>query len=89
MGLPFTEEEEKKGVAEDIINFRRSDKLSCLEVNKTGTSSSFEGFPNQFFYKRGNVGDWAEYLACGMLERLNCITKEKRKDWGLDFILHL
>lgn len=65
------------------------DKLSCMEVNKTGTSSSFEGFPNLFFYRRGIVGDWAEYLTSDMVERLNRITKEKMKDSGLDFILHL
>lgn len=85
LGVPFTEEEEEKGVVDAIINLCSFDKMSNLEVNKTGKCPS--GMPAQVFFRSGGVGDWSKYLTSEMVERLNSITHEKMKGSGLDLIL--
>lgn len=83
--VPFTEEEEEKGVVEDIINLCSFEKMSNLEVNKIGKSPA--GMPAQVYFRSGTVGDWTRYLTSEMVERLNSITHEKMKGCRLDLIL--
>lgn len=80
LGYPFSEEEEAKGMVEEIVNLCSFENLS--EVNKHGTLSI--GIPNQAFFREGKVGDWKNHLTTEMGRILDQITKEKFH--GLDLI---
>ncbi|MFS7903985.1 putative quercetin-3-sulfate 4'-sulfotransferase [Helianthus anomalus] len=81
LGYPFTEEEEAKGIVEDIVSLCSFDNLS--EVNKHGSLSI--GIPDYAFFREGKVGDWRKHLTTEMSEMLDQITKEKFD--GLDLVL--
>ncbi|KAI4332936.1 hypothetical protein L6164_017803 [Bauhinia variegata] len=83
IGFPFSQEELRHGVVEDISKLCSLNALKDLEVNKNGTHASF--FPNKSFYRKGEVGDWVNHLSPSMLERLNKMIEEKFKDSGLSF----
>jgi hypothetical protein len=67
----------------DISRLRSFDNLSNLEVNKSGKFSS--GMEKNAFVRRGEVGDWMNYLTAEMIEKLDRITKEKFRRTGLRF----
>ena len=81
LGCPFTEEEEAKGVVEEIVSLCSFENLS--EVNKHGTLSI--GIPNHAFFREGKVGDWMNHLTPKMSQILDQITKQEFH--GLDLIL--
>ncbi|KAI3682363.1 hypothetical protein L1987_82300 [Smallanthus sonchifolius] len=80
VGYPFTEEEEAKGMVEEIVSLCSFENLR--EVNKDGALSI--GIPNQAFFREGKVGDWRNHLTVEMSQILDQITKEKFH--GLDLI---
>ena len=80
---PFSQEEESKGVVDGILRLCSFETLSSLEVNKNGKLSS--GEENSAFFRRGEVGDWVNYLTAEMVGRLNRITEEKFHGSGLKF----
>ncbi|ONI08946.1 hypothetical protein PRUPE_5G209000 [Prunus persica] len=69
MGHPFSLEEERQGVVQEIINLCSFQNLSNLEVNKSGA------------YRE--VGDSKNHLTVEMLEHLDKITEEKLGSFGL------
>ncbi|XP_043697882.1 cytosolic sulfotransferase 5-like [Telopea speciosissima] len=75
MGCPFSSMEEKEGVVDQIIKLCSFENLSNLAVNKIGTGDN--DFPNSGFFRQGKVGDSANYLSPEMMEKLDCITKQK------------
>ncbi|XP_027152517.1 cytosolic sulfotransferase 12-like [Coffea eugenioides] len=81
LGYPFSTEEEASGLLEGIIDLCSFDKLSNLEVNKSGKLSS--GEENKAFFRRGEVGDWMKFLNAKMVARLNSITQQKFDASGL------
>ncbi|KAI4332935.1 hypothetical protein L6164_017802 [Bauhinia variegata] len=83
IGFPFSLEEQRQGVVEDISKLCSLNVLKDLEVNKNGKYGSF--FPNKCFYRKGEVGDWVNHLSPSMLERLNKMIAEKFRDSGLSF----
>lgn len=68
IGFPFSQEEESEGVMEDILGLCSFDKLRNLEVNKVGKLPS--GEENNAFFRRGEVGDWKNYLFDEMVDRM-------------------
>ncbi|PKI31030.1 hypothetical protein CRG98_048579, partial [Punica granatum] len=56
MGVPFSEEEERNGVVEEIVKMCSLGSSRELEVNKTGRS--FAGIENKSYFRKGEVGDW-------------------------------
>ncbi|KAL7235727.1 hypothetical protein ACSBR1_019090 [Camellia fascicularis] len=82
MGVPFSLEEERKGVIEEISKLRSFNNLRVLEVNKSGSLLQFE---NKTFFGRGEVGDWVNHLTPEMVQRLNKIMEEKLDNSGLAF----
>ncbi|XP_058766300.1 cytosolic sulfotransferase 12-like [Vicia villosa] len=80
---PFSKEEESKGMVDDILNLCSFEKLSNLEVNKTG-KTSYE-IENKSFFRLGQVGDWKNLLTTKMIERINTITEMKFVKHGLSF----
>ncbi|XP_011020518.1 PREDICTED: cytosolic sulfotransferase 15-like [Populus euphratica] len=83
LGIPFTEEEEKEGAIEEISRLCSFDNLRNLEVNKNGVLPS--GAPNSSFFRKGKVGDWANYLSPSMAENYLKIVEEKLSGSGLTF----
>ncbi|PIN15582.1 Sulfotransferase [Handroanthus impetiginosus] len=78
---PFSGDEEESGILEGILKLCSFDNLSGLEVNKNGMLPS--GEENNAFFRRGEVGDWKNYLDDGMVEKLDRITEEKFCGSGL------
>ncbi|XP_077219098.1 cytosolic sulfotransferase 15-like [Tasmannia lanceolata] len=87
LGCPFTLEEEREGVVEEILKLCSFKKLSDLEVNKTG--KTFINIENNLFFRRGEVGDWTNNLTLSMIERLNHVTDQKLHGSGLTFQVSL
>ncbi|KAE8702930.1 Cytosolic sulfotransferase 14 [Hibiscus syriacus] len=85
LGVPFTEDEEKQGVVEEIAQICSFEKLKELEVNKKG--SHIMGIPHKEFFRKGKVGDWSNYLTPSMVERLEKLIHEKMEKSGLTFKL--
>ncbi|KAM0947680.1 putative Sulfotransferase domain, P-loop containing nucleoside triphosphate hydrolase [Dioscorea sansibarensis] len=86
MGCPFSTEEEKNGVVEDIVKLCSFDNLRELEVNKNNKGSLQDKRPPpSSFFRKGKVGDWVNYLSMEMAEKLDAITKEKLHGSGLSF----
>ncbi|KAL9993833.1 putative Sulfotransferase domain, P-loop containing nucleoside triphosphate hydrolase [Helianthus debilis subsp. tardiflorus] len=85
MEKPFTAEEEKKGVVGDIVKLCSFENLSNLEVNKTGVEkfANMVEVENRDFFRKGEVGDWKNYLSEEMKERIDRITDEKLRGSGL------
>ncbi|XP_042495131.1 cytosolic sulfotransferase 8-like [Macadamia integrifolia] len=81
MGCPFSSMEEKEGVVHQIIKLCSFENLSNLEVNKTGLSDG--GFLNRAYFRKGKVGDSANYLSPKMMEQLDQIIEQKLHGSGL------
>ncbi|KAL7191847.1 hypothetical protein ACSBR2_023843 [Camellia fascicularis] len=56
----------------------RPDKVNKNEKNKNGR-------PYSTFFRKGEVGDWSNYLTPSMLERMNKLMEEKFDGSGLNF----
>ncbi|KAL9225852.1 hypothetical protein vseg_001731 [Gypsophila vaccaria] len=82
-GCPFTLEEENEGIIEEIIELCSFGNLSNLVVNKIGKLSS--GEENKAFFRKGDVGDWVNYLNDEMIEQFDRINQEKFDPLGLKF----
>ncbi|XP_057474977.1 cytosolic sulfotransferase 17-like [Actinidia eriantha] len=87
MGVPFSPEEEEYGVVEKIIELCSFKNLSNLEVNKTGVKRFTDEIviENQNFFRKGQIGDFKNYLTGEMPERLDSITMKKFNGTGLIF----
>ncbi|KAK2968859.1 hypothetical protein RJ640_008026 [Escallonia rubra] len=81
MHCPFSAKEETEGVVDEILRLCSFGNLRNLEVNKDGKLSS--GFENSAFFRRGEVGDWKNYLTAEMGDQLDEIIEEKKKRHGV------
>ncbi|KAJ4979454.1 hypothetical protein NE237_010234 [Protea cynaroides] len=86
MGCPFTMEEEKNGVIDEISRLCSFQRLSSLEVNKSGKSIDY--FENRTLFRKGEVGDWMNYLTSPMVEQLDEVMEEKLSGSGLTFDMY-
>ncbi|KAL8210933.1 hypothetical protein R6Q57_005370 [Mikania cordata] len=76
IGSPFSVDEEKAGVVDNIIKFCGFENMSKLEVNKTEKING-SLFENRFYYRKGKVGDWMNYFTNEMKEKIDKLTDEK------------
>ncbi|KAJ6769795.1 SULFOTRANSFERASE SULT [Salix purpurea] len=85
MGCSFTLEEEEEGEVQKIISLCSFEKLSNLEVNKNGKHRADTSFAmkNSVFFRKGEIGDWANNLTAEMGARLDYIMEQKLKGSGL------
>ncbi|XVF42621.1 hypothetical protein PTKIN_Ptkin01aG0378800 [Pterospermum kingtungense] len=74
LGFPFSEEEEKHGVVEEIANMCSFRNLKGLDVNKNGIG--YAGIPQSTLFRKAQVGDWRNYLTPAMVERLKTLIRE-------------
>ncbi|KAL6126100.1 hypothetical protein ACLB2K_074151 [Fragaria x ananassa] len=80
---PFTEEEERNGVIEDIANLCSFETMKKLEINKTG--KIVLNLENKSLFRKAEVGDWANYFTPEMEERMSKLIEEKFGGSGLTF----
>jgi hypothetical protein len=89
LGVPFTEEEEESGVAEQIVRFCRFDSLRNLDVNKTGAGVERAGgkilLEAASLFRKGKVGDWVNHMSKDMAEAMDHLVEDKFKGSGLEF----
>ncbi|KFK40750.1 hypothetical protein AALP_AA2G036100 [Arabis alpina] len=91
MGCGFTDDEEKKGVAEEVVNLCSFETLKNLEANKgesdTKGKKYREDIPSRFYpksayFRKGKVGDWQNYLTPEMAARIDGLMEERFKGTG-------
>ncbi|KAM1237869.1 hypothetical protein TB2_038669 [Malus domestica] len=90
LGQPFSEEEESKGVVQQIIKLCSFENLSSLEVNKTSRTQQYLVkanivFENSDFFRKGQVGDWKNFFTDDMAKRMDQIIDERFSGSGLTF----
>lgn len=87
LGCPFSVEEEKEGLVEEISELCSFRSLSSLDVNKEGELETLKSVPvpRKSFFRLGEVGAWKNHLTPEMAERLDMITEEKLRGTGLKF----
>lgn len=78
MGYSFSAKEEEDGAVERIVKLCSFENLSNLEVNKRGTSSLPFEHENKYYFRKGKVGDWKNYLTPEMGARLDRIVEQKK-----------
>ncbi|KAK6117851.1 hypothetical protein DH2020_048407 [Rehmannia glutinosa] len=79
LGRPFEDEKEV-----DEVLWRCSlERLKNLDVNKSG--SVLLNVPNTSFFRKGEVGDWKNYLTPDMEEQINQLSRVKFEPFGLFF----
>ncbi|KAK4429305.1 Cytosolic sulfotransferase 15 [Sesamum alatum] len=84
MGFPFSLEEEKQGLVDQISGLCSFESLSSLAANKTG--NNLNGLvKNSSFFRKGKVGDWTNYLTPAMAERVRKLMESKFEGSGLMF----
>ncbi|CAI9103311.1 OLC1v1001770C1 [Oldenlandia corymbosa var. corymbosa] len=83
--MPFAEEEEKNGLVEQIVKLCSFESLSNMEVNKPGKWNANFRVSNNVFFRKGEVGDWINYLNPTSASRVASLMKEKFGDSGLTF----
>ncbi|KAM6559710.1 hypothetical protein CsatA_028949 [Cannabis sativa] len=81
--FPFSTEEENRGIPKQIEQLCSVENMKKLDVTKNGKHHS--GFPNSAFIRKGEVGDWVNYLTPEMAERGKKLIKEKFAQSGLSF----
>ncbi|CAH2048053.1 unnamed protein product [Thlaspi arvense] len=82
LGCPFTKEEEENGSVEKISDLCSLRNLSGMEVNKTGKVNDVD---HKNFFRKGEVGDWKNYLTPEMENKIDMIIQEKLQCSGLKF----
>ena len=85
VGFPFSEEEESRGVVEEIVELCSLRSLKDMDVNKHGKASVVPGLEFKIFFRKGQVGDWVENLSPSMVERVKRVMEEKLHGSGLTF----
>ncbi|KAF2321425.1 hypothetical protein GH714_041018 [Hevea brasiliensis] len=90
MGYPFTPEEEKRGVVQQIIDLCSFDSLRNMKASKSGVYSPDSPYTirNTEFFRKGTIGDWKNYFSEEMGARLDKIIEEKLNSSGFSFLSH-
>ncbi|KAI3932456.1 hypothetical protein MKW92_014345 [Papaver armeniacum] len=84
LGHSFSMEEESQGVIKEILSLCCFQHMKNLDVNKSGKILS-NSIANKDIFRKGEVGDWKNYLTPKMVERLDRLMEEKLCGSGLTF----
>ncbi|CAI9090020.1 OLC1v1024703C1 [Oldenlandia corymbosa var. corymbosa] len=88
LGCPFSTQEEEDESVEGIIKLCSLENLKNLECNKHGDTGSVYSFKCSSHFRKGEIGDWANFLTPSVAERLESLMKEKFEESGLDLNIH-
>ncbi|XP_028777006.1 cytosolic sulfotransferase 15-like [Neltuma alba] len=83
LDFPFDSKEESDGLIQDIIELCSFERMKELEVNKTG--KLLQKYENNYFFRKGEVGDWVNHFNPSMIEKLSKVMEEKLGGSGLSF----
>ena len=85
MGYGFTAEEDKEGIVDKVVNLCSFDTLKNLESNQGEKNMEIRpsSFANSAFFRKGEIGDWQNYLIPEMAARIDGLMVEKLKGSGL------
>ncbi|GMI80354.1 sulfotransferase 2A, ARABIDOPSIS THALIANA SULFOTRANSFERASE 2A [Hibiscus trionum] len=84
MGCPFSVEEEKAEAIEEIAEFCSLSNLKNLKVNKNGAVKNVDLIlQTRSFFRKGEAGDYVNFLSPEAAERYSKIVEEKLKGSGL------
>ncbi|WOL17676.1 flavonol sulfotransferase-like [Canna indica] len=85
MGCPFTVEEVKRGVPEEIsslCNFNKLSDAAAKQDRATGVAGTI-GLKPEAYFRKGVAGDWKNHLSSEMAQKLDQMTEEKLQGTGL------
>uniref|UniRef100_A0A803LM65 Sulfotransferase n=1 Tax=Chenopodium quinoa TaxID=63459 RepID=A0A803LM65_CHEQI len=77
VGYPFSKEEEKENVIDEIIELCSLKSLKDMDVNKS--TMFYPWFEYKAFFRKGEVGDWTNYLTPSMAKRIDQIQDKLKK----------
>ncbi|KAF7836239.1 cytosolic sulfotransferase 15-like [Senna tora] len=83
LDCPFSEEEENSGVIDSIIELCSFGKMKKLEANNSG--KTMLKIDHKHFFRKGESGDWVNYISPDMAEKLFKVMEEKYSRSGLSF----
>ncbi|KAG2536112.1 cytosolic sulfotransferase 18-like [Panicum virgatum] len=85
--VPFTQEEERRGVPEEVVRLCSFDMLSGLEHNQAGDVARGDSIVvgKSMFFRKGKVGDWENHMSKEMAKKLDDVIEDKFKGSGLVF----
>ncbi|XP_021838658.2 cytosolic sulfotransferase 5-like [Spinacia oleracea] len=84
VGCPFSEEEDKKNVIDEIIELCSIKSMKEMEVNKTG--KFYPWVENKALFRKGEVGDWNNHLTTSMAKGFHQML-QKLPGWFFFYIL--
>ncbi|KAL7111402.1 hypothetical protein ACP275_05G085000 [Erythranthe tilingii] len=84
LGFPFSLEEEEQGLIDEISRVCSFGNLKNLEVNKNGYVMNGL-LKNSSYFRKGEVGDWINYLTPAMAERMKKLMEIKFQGSSLMF----
>ncbi|CAN1220576.1 Cytosolic sulfotransferase 5 [Linum perenne] len=87
LGRPFSGEGEDEEEVDKVVWRSSFERLKGLEVNKTGQPNPVLSprLMNSHLFRRGEVGDWRNYLTVEMGRRVDDVTRMKFEGSGLSF----
>lgn len=88
IGVPFTEEEVKSGVDQEVVRLCSFKALSDLDINRNGGIERAEGkifIAYSVLFRQGKTGDWVNHMSKDMGEKLDQPVEDKFKGSGLKF----
>ncbi|XP_052188810.1 cytosolic sulfotransferase 15-like [Diospyros lotus] len=85
LGVPFSTEEERDGMPEQICRLCSFENLKDLEVNKSGKFDDQSPVDNKQYFRKAKVGDWSNYLSSSVAEALKNLIHDKLEGSGLTF----
>jgi estrone sulfotransferase len=85
--VPFTEEEKRIGVPEEVVRLCSFEVLSGLESNRSGDVTRGDDLVigKSMFFRKGKVGDWENHMSKEMSQKVDDVLEDKFKGSGLVF----
>lgn len=85
-GQPFSDAEKEAGIIESIVKLCSLENLKASAMNSTSNYQRLmKEVHSESFFRKGVVGDWANYVTPDMAERMDKFLAEKFHGSGFSF----